>query len=119
MSIVTDVVKGFFEPAKELISEFVVDKDQANQLQFELNKLFADSLNSARDHDKATYGIWLVDFIRGMIRPVITICFGALFVIAKLFPEKGIILTVEDYAMIGGVMAFWFGGKFLGKDIQK
>lgn len=119
MSAITDVVKGFFEPAKDLISEFIEDKDQANKLQFELNKLFADSLNSARDHDKASYGIWIVDFFRGMIRPVITMAFGTLFVVAKLYPELGIVLTTEDYAMIGGVMAFWFGGKFLGKDIQK
>ncbi|MCK5606049.1 hypothetical protein KAR91_29390 [Candidatus Pacearchaeota archaeon] len=115
---IQDFVSGIFQPAKELISEFIVDKDQANELQFKMNELYAESLNSAREHDKASYGIWVVDFCRGMVRPVITVLSTTLWVVAKFYPEYGIELNNYDYAIIGGVNAFWFGGKFLNKDVK-
>ena len=106
-------------PVTDLVSEYVVDKDKANELVFKISAMYEEGLKSAREHDKASYGITIVDAVRGLIRPIITFGFGALFVVAKFYPEKGIILTDQDYLMIGGVMTFWFGGRFLGRDIQK
>ena len=107
------------EPLTKLASEFITDSDKVNELVFKASQLFEEGLKSARDHDKASYGITIVDAVRGLIRPIITFGFGALFVVAKFYPEKGIVLNDQDYLMIGGVMTFWFGGRFLGKDIQK
>ncbi len=103
-----------------LASEYIVDKDKAIEFQMKLNKIIFDSVDSARDHDKASYGDTpegrVVDFFRGMIRPVITAGAAWYFVYAKM---NSIALTDYDYAIIAGVFTFWFGGKFLGKDIQK
>ena len=113
-------ISDLIEPVTDLVSEFIVDKDKAMQFQMELNKLFMASVESARNHDKASYGsTWegrFVDFFRGMIRPTITAGAAWYFIHAK---TNGIPLTDYDYAIIAGIFAFWFGGKFLGKDIQK
>jgi hypothetical protein len=117
MSFAKDLIKGFAEPITDLVGKFVVDKDKAIQMEFMLQQLIASAVDSARAHDKASYGIWLVDFFRGLVRPVITLAVTAWYFYAKVNPE--IEFTMHDYYILGGVLGFWFGGKFFGKDIQK
>lgn len=84
----------------------------------ELKKMQAEleDVADARAHDKAAYGGGLVDFLRGIVRPLITGAAFTFYVHAKI---NGIPMTIEDYSIIGMILAFWFGGKFLGKDVQK
>jgi hypothetical protein len=96
--------------AKERLLKMAQDGD-LKKMQAELQ-----DISDARSHDKASYGGGFVDFMRGIVRPVITLAAFAFYVYAKF---EAIGLTVEDYSIIGMVLAFWFGGKFLGKDVQK
>lgn len=118
--MITDIVKGLLGPVTDIAKEFVVDKDQQAALEGKLAMFFANSINDAREHDKASYGSSIsgriVDFFRGMVRPLITLGAATYFVYAKV---NGIEISQYDYAIIGGIFTFWFGGKFLGKDIQK
>ena len=71
-------------------------------------KLASDELQRAWQHDIATQvqDIWLVNFARGMVRPLVTMVALLWYVYARV---ENIPLQQEDYAIIGGVLAFWFG----------
>lgn len=107
------VTKPFIAPVTDIVKEYVVDKDKQIEMQHKLESVYLESVNAARLHDKATYGITFVDAVRGLVRPVITMFSMALFAYCKI---EGIALTELDYAMIGSPMAFWFGGRFINKD---
>lgn len=120
MGVFGDFAKGLISPVTDIVKEVVTDKDKALELEAKLTMFFAETINDAREHDKASYGNsvpgQVVDFFRGMVRPIITYGSGIYFVYAKV---NNIPLTEYDYAIIAGVFTFWFGGRFLGKDIQK
>lgn len=66
-------------------------------------------IDKARDHDTAmaaANSMPLVNLLRGLVRPVITLAAFFWYVYARCveLPMNG-----EDYAIIGGIMAFWFG----------
>ena len=65
-------------------------------------------LERARQHDIATQVTDMpsVNFARGMVRPLITFAAMGWYVYARV---QNIPLTPEDYAIVGGVLAFWFG----------
>lgn len=67
-----------------------------------------DEMERARRHDVDTRGDEppLVVLLRGLVRPVITLSAFVWYVAAR---AQGIPLSGEDYALIGGVVAFWFG----------
>jgi hypothetical protein len=111
----------------KLLDKLIKDPEQLAKAKFDLVELqqsgaikeleaeLAD-VASAREHDKASYGNSAVDFLRGIVRPVITLSAFSFYVYAKV---EAVGLTAEDYGIIGMVLAFWFGGKFIGKDVQK
>lgn len=70
--------------------------------------LAAEELERARQHDIATLdkSEQIVNLLRGLVRPVVTIGAFGWYVYAR---AAGVALGAEDYAIIGGVMAFWFG----------
>jgi hypothetical protein len=77
------------------------DERTAQQVMAEIEK--------ARGHDVATSSEDsppIVQLMRGLVRPVITLTAFFWYVVARL---QGIVLGAEDYAIIGGIMAFWFG----------
>lgn len=66
-------------------------------------------IDKARDSDAALNALDLprfVNVLRGMVRPVITLTAFFWYVYAR---ATGVELGGEDYAIVGGVMAFWFG----------
>lgn len=66
-------------------------------------------IDKARLHDSASVGPAappLVQLLRGLVRPVITLTAFFWYVWARM---TGIELGAEDYAIVGGIMAFWFG----------
>lgn len=97
---------SLIEPVTSLVSEFITDKDKVNELAGKMNELYEKGLKSAREHDKASYGDKLVDRFRGLIRPTCTAIVIVWYVYARI---NDIILDEKDYAIIGGVLAFWFG----------
>lgn len=66
-----------------------------------------DETERARRHD-VDMGIRVpaIDVLRGLVRPVITLTAFFWYVYARV---SGIEMMAEDYAIIGGVVAFWFG----------
>lgn len=67
----------------------------------------AQELQNARNFAQATLAQHVVvDVVRGLVRPVITYVAMAWYVYARW---NSISLTAEDYAIIGGILAFWFG----------
>ena len=66
-------------------------------------------IGKARLHDTelaASGAPPIVQLLRGLVRPVITLTAFFWYVAAR---AQGITLGAEDYAIIGGIMAFWFG----------
>ncbi len=73
-----------------------------------LLKLETDFLKQAREHDVQTYNkddLW-VNRLRSSVRPVVTFVTLFWYVYARV---TGLSLQEEDYVIIGGVFAFWFG----------
>lgn len=63
----------------------------------------------ARAHDMAMVAsniIPAVSLLRGLVRPVITLTAFFWYVYARC---AGLPMNGEDYAIVGGIMAFWFG----------
>lgn len=46
MSIVTDLVSGLAKPVTDLLSEFITDKDKANDLAFRISTMAAEHLHT-------------------------------------------------------------------------
>lgn len=66
-------------------------------------------IDKARAHDitmAAANAFPLVALLRGLVRPVITLTAFFWYVYARC---SGMELSAEDYAIVGGIMAFWFG----------
>jgi hypothetical protein len=65
-------------------------------------------IEKARQHDVATSGKAppIVELLRGLVRPLVTLGAFLWYVYAR---ANGIEMAPEDYAIIGGVVAFWFG----------
>jgi hypothetical protein len=102
-----DVVKNV-----GLAVEQVMNKDER------LLKQAADEIERARVHDiaSATKAPPLIDFLRGLVRPLVTLTAFYWYVYARM---HGIALGAEDYAIIGGIVAFWFGFRpFEKRDIS-
>lgn len=86
---VSDVVEAFL--SKE-------ERTQAALLQ---------SVEQARQHDAALPAgtLWMAN-LRACVRPVVSLTAMVWYVYAR---ANGIALQSEDYAIIGGILAFWFG----------
>lgn len=65
-------------------------------------------VENARKHDIATFDKTdkFSNRLRSSVRPLTTFAAMAWYIYARL---NDIPLNAEDYAIIGGVMAFWFG----------
>ncbi|RYG61720.1 MAG: hypothetical protein EON60_02530 [Alphaproteobacteria bacterium] len=66
-------------------------------------------IEKARQHDSsmgASNAMPLISLLRGLVRPVITLTAFFWYVYARC---AGLPMAGEDYAIVGGIMAFWFG----------
>lgn len=68
----------------------------------------AEQLKSARMHDAQIFDATdkFSNTLRSSVRPIITIAAMGWYIWAR---ANGVPLEGEDYAIIGGVLAFWFG----------
>lgn len=92
------------------VSEFLTrDERAAAAVMAEIEK--------ARSHDVALADNAppLVQLLRGLVRPIITLAACFWYIGARLY---GIPLGPEDYAIIGGIMAFWFGFRPFEKGLE-
>ncbi|NBX75139.1 MAG: hypothetical protein EBQ92_01115 [Proteobacteria bacterium] len=73
-----------------------------------LQAMLAAEIDKARQHDVTTFdkNDLFSNRLRSSVRPLITFAAMAWYIYARL---TGIPLAGEDYAIIGGVMMFWFG----------
>lgn len=85
----------------DLLQDYLSKDEKA--LQVVMNEI-----DKARQHDIATGAKAppVVELLRGLVRPVITLCAFFWYVLARM---ADIPLSGEDYTLIGGVVAFWFG----------
>lgn len=83
-------------------AEAHISKDERLQAQ-----IFAE-MESARAHDANTFDKTdkQANRLRSSVRPIITFAAMGWYICARV---EGIALTPEDYAIIGGILAFWFG----------
>lgn len=75
-------------------------------------------IDKARGHDTAMNAVAMppvVNLLRGLVRPVITFAAFGWYVVARLL---GIPLALEDYTMVGGILAFWFGFRPFDKRVK-
>lgn len=74
-----------------------------------LAEIIMAEIEKARQHDSGmttSNGLPLVSLLRGLVRPVITLTAFFWYVYARC---TGLPMSGEDYAIVGGIMAFWFG----------
>ena len=66
------------------------------------------ALHNARQHDVQTFDSnnWQINMLRSSVRPLCSFVAMGWYVYAR---ANGIPLAAEDYAIIGGILAFWFG----------
>jgi hypothetical protein len=74
-------------------------------------------IEKARQHDAATGAEAppVVVLLRGLVRPIITLAACFWYIFARL---NNVPLLAEDYAIIGGIMAFWFGFRPFEKGLR-
>ena len=70
--------------------------------------LVAEQVDKARQHDMSTFDKddLFSNRLRSSVRPLVTFAAMIWYIYARV---AGIPLGGEDYAIIGGVMMFWFG----------
>ena len=95
------VDEGVFDGVAGVIENYLTKDERAQ-------KFWAEQMDNARKHDIATFdqGDKFINRLRSSVRPIVTFVALAWYVYARL---NNIPLTSEDYAIIGGVLAFWFG----------
>tara|TARA_Y100001960_G_C14503829_1_gene742972 strand:- start:228 stop:629 length:402 start_codon:yes stop_codon:yes gene_type:complete len=74
----------------------------------EIDQHLSKELEKARKHDNdinSQVSSYVIN-IRGLIRPICTVAAFIWYVYAKL---NNIDLDSQDYSIIGGILAFWFG----------
>ena len=71
-------------------------------------KFAAAQMEKARQHDIATFDKTdiFTNRLRSSVRPLTTFVAMSWYIYARL---NNIPLTAEDYTIIGGILAFWFG----------
>lgn len=107
-------IAGMFKSKKiEGVSSGVVDKVvdafQDYVTKDEKAQVFlAEQIELSRQHDikLMEHNSRFVNDLRGAVRPVVSFIAIGWYVYARV---NDIALTHEDYAIIGGVLAFWFG----------
>ena len=85
-----------------VVNDFLTKDERA------LEAIMAE-IATARTHDSAmatANAVPLGNILRGLVRPVITMTAFFWYVYARC---TGMPVLTEDYAIIGGIMAFWFG----------
>ncbi|PIZ31058.1 MAG: hypothetical protein COY40_03040 [Alphaproteobacteria bacterium CG_4_10_14_0_8_um_filter_53_9] len=94
------------------VVEEYVKKDET------LAAMAAAEMEKARRHDVETWDRTepFVNLLRGLVRPVVTFAAFAWYVYARM---TGLPLMPEDYAIIGGIVAFWFGFRPFDKRVGK
>mgnify|MGYP005686751617 FL=1 len=122
IQIATTVLGGLFGllkgssksiAGKAGVDESIVSKvlgaveDYANKDE-RMQAFLAEQINKARQHDIATFdkADKFSNRLRSSVRPLTTFAAMAWYIYARL---NDIPLQAEDYAIIGGIMAFWFG----------
>jgi len=82
--------------------EYYATKDERYQ------KFVADQIENARAHDIATFDKTdrFSNRLRSTVRPFVTFSAVIWYIYARV---NEIVFTSEDYAIVGGILAFWFG----------
>lgn len=107
----------------DIVERWKPGEEKKHEMQQEINEYIHKTIESARKHDQPlNSGIALIDgLVNGvnrLIRPWITITVvGALFGYWDLPPPQSIDPQYWDITLI--VLGFWFGGRFLVKDIPQ
>lgn len=102
---------GISEKAVDGIGDFIQDYLSKDERAL---KAVMDEIERARQFDIATSKTEppVVNLLRGLVRPVITLTAFAWYLLARL---NGVPLSMEDYTIIGGIIAFWFGFRSFDK----
>lgn len=88
---VSDAVSAYLSKDERAVEAVMAEIDKA--------RLHDTSLNTPN------LPVW-VAASRAMVRPVITLTAFLWFIYARC---SGVAMGAEDYAIVGGIMAFWFG----------
>lgn len=128
-------VKGFFvggvataglevaNGVADIIERWKPGESKNHEMSMEISKFISDSYENARKHDRPMdSGIPIVDAlvngVNRLIRPWVTITvIGSLFGYWELPPPQNI--DPEYWLMVQVILGFWFGGRFIAKDIPK
>jgi hypothetical protein len=117
--IATDVAGGI----ADIVERWNPGEGKKQEMQMEVANFLEKSIADARKHDQPmNSGIaWIdavVNGINRLIRPWVTVTvLGSLFGYWELPPPQSIAPQYWDMGLI--VLGFWFGGRFLIKDIPQ
>jgi len=116
---VMDVAEG----VSNIVERWKPGDAKNHEMAMEVNEFVARAIDSARQHDKpANSGLPIVDGVvngvNRLIRPWVTITvLGSLFGYWELPPPESI--DPQYWAITKIILAFWFGGRLLVKDIPQ
>ncbi len=106
-----------------IVERWKPGETKKHEMEMELNTFVAAAIESARKHDQpANSGLPIVDAlvngVNRLIRPWVTITvLGSLFGYWELPPPESI--DPQYWAITKVILAFWFGGRLLIKDIPQ
>jgi len=94
--------------AENVVSEVLGAAENYASKDERLQAQIFQELADARAHDMGTFDKTdtAANRLRSSVRPLVTFAAMGWYVFARI---EGIELMPEDYAIIGGVLAFWFG----------
>jgi hypothetical protein len=98
----TGLSKDVVSQVGDAIDQYLTQDERAMQV-------VMGEIDKARQHDVETSKmntIPLIALLQGLVRPLITLTAFIWYVYAR---AVGVPLGAEDYAIIGGILAFWFG----------
>lgn len=117
MTIVSDIVSGIAKPVADLISEFITDKDKANELAYKVATMAAEHAHTeaiAQLEINKTEAAHASIFVSGARPAAIWVCVIALFQMLVLFPLISYIYSIwghiipipqQDTATMFGVLS--------------
>lgn len=107
-------------PDRAKAKEIMVEVEKEIKLhEVEMEKYLAEDIQNARQ----MYIVELMqlkgkflNFIRGFVRPYLSYIAGSIWaytIVDKIITKSRPLLSPLDYSIIGAVIAFWFGSRFL------
>jgi hypothetical protein len=122
-----DFIGGLFEPARELVSELITDKDKANELRAKLFEIQTQAANKVIDYEqelvKAQSAVIVAEassegWMARNWRPITMLTFVVL-IVAQWFGLTDEHITNNEAMALFDIIKIALGGYVIGRSVEK